>query len=691
MALAFLLSATDKMSRVVEQATKKSSQSLSAFERTASKVSEKSFSIGKKMTAAGVGLGASILGVTKMTSDYGDSVWKASQKVGIGVENWQKLAYAARYSNVEQEALTSGMVFFNKLLVNAANGAEKAQEPFKNLGIEIKDAAGNIRPSEDIIRDWAAVFSKVEDGAEKTALAAELFGRTAGANLIPLLNSGAEGLEAMYEEAERMGFVMSAESAKACEEFNDNLSRVTDSMKGAGMQMGTAFMPMLDKLAKRITAVTSKMAEWIKQNPVLASQLGKVALAVSGVLTVLGGLALAIGAASYASTQFVKAWKLLKKAVAVGKTLFIAAKNSMVLFRIQYAALIVAQKLAAAAQWLFNASLFGCPVVLIIAGVAAVCAAAYLLVKNWDKVSAFFSGLWEKIKKIFSAVWDWIKKMFLNYTPYGLIIKHWDKIKAWFSSLWGKTKQIFSSAWAWIKKMFLNYTPHGLIIKHWSKISGWFASLWGKVKQVFSSAWDGIKNLFLNYTPYGLIIKHWDNIPEYFRNIWNKVGEVFSSLKERFSEFGINIITGLIDGITSKVTELWDSVKNIGEKIASTFKEILGINSPSRIFLDYGVNITDGLIGGLEKGGQAVESATGDLAMQAISSTNQTLQTNTAESTSIFNASGGSPFSYSPVINIYGNATESEKEDFSQLLKKHAKEITDILNRYNSNKTRLAF
>ena len=65
----------------------------------------------------------------------------------------------------------------------------KRQRAFRALGISLKDNGGNVKTSGDLFLDIAQKFSKMEDGAAKTALAIRLFGR-AGAELIPLLNQG---------------------------------------------------------------------------------------------------------------------------------------------------------------------------------------------------------------------------------------------------------------------------------------------------------------------------------------------------------------------------------------------------------------------------------------------------------------------------------------------------------------------
>ena len=676
--LAFVLSATDKMSRVINDAVSKSTNKLNAFERNAAKVGRTMSTAGGLMTGAGLAVGAAALGIAKSASQYGDQVWKASQSTGMAVGEYQKLAYAARYSNVEQTELNAAMVRFNKRLSDAAAGSKSAGQIFTDLGVEIKDSAGNLRAPNEVFKDLAGKFASVKDGAGKTAAAYEIFGRS-GANLIPLLNSGAKGLEDMGAEAERMGFVLSEQTAKASEQFNDNLSRTTDSVKGMMFQLGAALIPTLDKLAQKFTAAVQKVTDWVRANPGLTKTISAVLVVLTGLLTGLGALSVGIGGVMFVAAKFAAVWRGLMATVRAGKALFALASKSMLLFRIQYAALVVWQKIAAAAQWLFNSALMACPVVWIVAAVAAIGAAVYLLIKHWDKVSAFFRKLWDGVKKVFAVAWEWIKQMFLNYTPQGLIIKHWDTISAWFVRLWEGVKRVFSAAWNWVKQMFLNYTPQGLIIKHWDTISAWFVRLWEGVKNTFSAAWDWIRNLFSSLNPIEWISGVWDNVSAYF-----------SELPGRFFQFGSDIITGLIDGVKSLAASAWESITGIGEGIKNRFKSFFGINSPSTLFMEYGVNITQGLTGGLEKGAPAVADITEGLAVRATRNIGSEIIAAGGSSDTV-NNTGGVSLNYAPVINIQGNATPEAKAEFLQLLRTHRDEIIKIIRQYTENKERLAF
>lgn len=148
-----------------------------------------------------------------------------------------------------------------------------------------------------------------------------------------------------------------------------------------------------------------------------------------------------------------------------------------------------------------------------------------------------------------------------------------------------------------------------LVYKNWGSIKDWFVKLWNGVKNAFLIAWTFIKNIFLNYTPHGLIIKHWDKISGFFVGLWNKVKNIFKSFigfvlgwTKPFLNIGANIIDGIWNGIKSRATQLFNFVKGIGKGIALAFKNVLGIASPSKVFMDYGVNITQGAQKGIEKG-----------------------------------------------------------------------------------------
>jgi hypothetical protein len=117
-----------------------------------------------------------------------------------------------------------------------------------------------------LLKEVSDKFSSYADGAEKSALAQELFGRS-GAQMISFLNEGSEGLGRMEAEAQRLGIVISGDLAKNSEALNDNLSRIALSAKGAAIQIAG---PLIEALA----GVTTRFFEASNAGKSFLSSLG---------------------------------------------------------------------------------------------------------------------------------------------------------------------------------------------------------------------------------------------------------------------------------------------------------------------------------------------------------------------------------------------------------------------------------
>jgi hypothetical protein len=185
-------------------------------------VARMSASLGKfASTIAGLGaLGAAggiAVVATRLRSavDMADELNKASQKAGTTVERLSAHCNTpARLADVSSESLTGALAKLSRQMDQAAQGVKGPAAAFDAIGVAVKNADGSLRDSTEVLTDVARVFATLPDGATKTALAIQLFGR-AGAELIPLLNSGARRDQGPHGEAEKLGVVMSKELAQA--------------------------------------------------------------------------------------------------------------------------------------------------------------------------------------------------------------------------------------------------------------------------------------------------------------------------------------------------------------------------------------------------------------------------------------------------------------------------------------------
>lgn len=184
---------------------------------------------------AAVGVAATVM--VKHSIDAMDEMSKASQKVGVSVEELSGLAYAADLAGISNEGLTTAMVKLSRSIADES-------EAFEKLGINVKNADGSFKSADVVLKEVADKFQGMPDGIEKTALAVEIFSR-AGADMIPLLNGGSKGINDLLKEAKDLGVIMDTETSKAAEEFNDNLTRMEYAAKGVANTATTLLMPAL--------------------------------------------------------------------------------------------------------------------------------------------------------------------------------------------------------------------------------------------------------------------------------------------------------------------------------------------------------------------------------------------------------------------------------------------------------------
>ncbi len=199
-----------------------------------------------------------------------DDLGKAAQKIGIPVDELSKLEYAAKLADVSLESLTTTLARFSRSLAEIGAGGENdAGAALRAIGVSATDAQGQLRPTAAIIEDVAEQFSTMRDGANKTAIAIALFGRS-GAEMIPLLNGGREAIRGAGEELQRFGGVVTPEAAKQAETFNDNLTRLQTAFDGL---LREALMPILPKLVE----LTESLIELIKTGSPLRQYIQDVA------------------------------------------------------------------------------------------------------------------------------------------------------------------------------------------------------------------------------------------------------------------------------------------------------------------------------------------------------------------------------------------------------------------------------
>lgn len=136
---------------------------------------------------------------------------------------------------------------------------------------------------------------------------------------------------------------------------------------------------------------------------------------------------------------------------------------------------------------------------------------------------------------------------------------------------------------------------------------------WDAVKAAFSAAvdhvmivFDGIKRhfeLFIEFIK-AIFRGDWaaalDIGREMIENWWNTINDFLFGLPAKMLQFGKDLIGGLVNGVKSMMDSAVNAVKGVGDGIINGFKGMLGIQSPSKVFHEFGENIGDGLADGIE-------------------------------------------------------------------------------------------
>ena len=223
---------------------------------------------GSSMTTIAKGIGVAIGGalsiaaatrMVKETIDIADSMAKLSQSIGVAVEDLTAYRHAANLSGTSIESLGNALGRLSANISDTAKGTGEAKDAFAALRISVKNADGSLKDTDAIVEEVADRFARMKDGAEKTALAMKLFGKS-GKELIPMLNQGAAGIRGMKDEAARLGLVISTETAKAAEKFNDDLTRLSAAVDGLKNKIVAGMLPALASWAETFQSVFAPSA-----------------------------------------------------------------------------------------------------------------------------------------------------------------------------------------------------------------------------------------------------------------------------------------------------------------------------------------------------------------------------------------------------------------------------------------------
>lgn len=223
---------------------------------------------GKMLGPLGIGIGVSalLIGIKKIvggTIAARDEIAKFSRATGIAVETMSAMGFAAERSGSSLEGFQKGAKGLLIQMQGVRDGMAESQRAFDQLGVTVLTESGNLRGFEDVFGDIAQALSEMSNETEKAAIAQRVFGRS-GLALVPLLESGRQGIKDLTDEAERLGITFDEKAAREAEAAADALTNFGTAMKALGQDLSTTVIPAITEVANGLAKIISAQKDFSK-------------------------------------------------------------------------------------------------------------------------------------------------------------------------------------------------------------------------------------------------------------------------------------------------------------------------------------------------------------------------------------------------------------------------------------------
>lgn len=517
-----------------------------------------------------------------------------------GLESGSLAALGATVAGmgIESEVSATGIKNMLLTLSAGASATRRQQATFEALGLSAKDMAETMRGDAS-----GAILSVLErlkqlPEHEQAASMTSLFGRESIGAIAPLLTNLdlLRGNLDKVADAQRYGGSMNAEYASRVTTTGNALQLLRNSALVASESVGDTLLPDTKALSDWTARVLARFTEWVRANPKLAARMAKCAIAASVATVVIGGLVTALGLGMMVIAQV---GKVIARMTG-GRGLGGLARG-------------VVQLAGRALPMLFNAGRMLLPVLgglsapMLLIG-AAVLAVALLVWKYWKPIKAFMVGVWDGIAEVARPAMD---ALMAALEPLGPV---WDMV----SGAVGK-------AWAWFKKLLMPFEATSEQLQGAMDAGKGFGSVLGGVlagglrkaasvittligafkiilpilKSVFGGAWQYLQGVW--DTIVGLFTGDGDRIRKGLSSMWEGINKILMGWPEKMMQAGRDMLAGLCSGIIANAFVVREAIAGVASSAMDRFKELLGINSPSRVFAQYGDFTMQGLAGGLQR------------------------------------------------------------------------------------------
>lgn len=293
-----------------------------------------------KVVTVSQDLARSFLENTQQVAEYGTTIKRLSAQTGVSADTIQHLGNMAATEGIGIDQLGHSIVLLTRTMAEAARGGETQAAAYAKLGVHVIGANGKLRDSSEVLLDIADKFHLMKDGAEKSALAMQLFGR-GGFAMIEVLNRGRAGLLEFMDST-----ILSEDQIKASKE-------VVQTQIALAAQTTYLWRSAVGPLLPAIRDLLKQYLEWKKANAELMKQ--RIQEFLSTGIKLIQALGKAFKETIVFIKSFTEVWKELLVTVTVVMLSMVAANTlvggSFLLLQAQ----AVASAIATGAAWVIAA------------------------------------------------------------------------------------------------------------------------------------------------------------------------------------------------------------------------------------------------------------------------------------------------------------------------------------------------
>lgn len=517
----------------------------------------------KAAVAAVAAVSAAAIGVTKAVVDsanevaaYGDTIDKASQKVGVSAEFYQEWDAVLQHSGTSMGNMTTTF----KTLANASQNASKKQTAaFEALGLSMEQVQS--MSTEELFESVIAGLQNMEEGTERTATATALLGKGA-MELGPLFNTSAADTQAMIDTVNDLGGVMSNEAVKDSAAYQDALQDMQTSIDGAKRNLIAEFLPAITTVMGGLTLLFSGQGGGIEQvnegikdfvdnlTACIPSVLDAGVGIITGLISAITGNlpALADAAVTVVLSLADGIVNNLPTIIEAGMQMILTLAGGIADALPELTPTIVNVVLDIVDMLLDNVDLLIDAAIAIVTGLAdgIIEALPVLLERAPEIIGKLVAALMEAIPKLITAAVDIVSSLSLAIAD--------------------ALPQIIDTIGACLGEIYLKIVDGG---KQWVES---FEDLGGKIYDWMQGLKTKLKEAF------------------------DKIIDSFTEMITPALDIGRNIIEGIANGIKEGVTKVKDKIKGACDSLLGGIKDFFGIHSPSRVFKEQvGTNLALGL------------------------------------------------------------------------------------------------